>query len=63
MEAEGYLVQSGQFTGMKGGKHSEAVDAIIDWLGEQGLGRKNGAVSVCATGLLAVSVTGETPFL
>ena len=40
MEAEGYLVQSGQFTGMKGGKHSEAVDAIIDWLGEQGLGRK-----------------------
>ena len=40
MEAEGYLVQSGQFTGMKGGKHSEAVAAIIDWLGEQGLGRK-----------------------
>ena len=40
MEAEGYLVQSGQFTGMKGGKHSEAVDAIIDWLGQQGLGRK-----------------------
>ncbi|MDO4429183.1 MAG: leucine--tRNA ligase, partial [Atopobiaceae bacterium] len=40
MEAEGYLVQSGRFTGMKGGKHSEAVDAIIDWLGEQGLGRK-----------------------
>ena len=40
MEAEGYLVQSGRFTGMKGGKHSEAVDAIIEWLGEQGLGRK-----------------------
>ena len=40
MEAEGYLVQSGRFTGMKGGKHSEAVDAIIDWLGQQGLGRK-----------------------
>ena len=44
MEAEGYLVQSGPFTGMKGGKHSEAVDAIIDWLGQQGLGRKDGAV-------------------
>ncbi len=28
MVAEGYLVQSGEFTGLKGGKHSEAVDAI-----------------------------------
>ena len=40
MEAEGYLVQSGEFTGMKGGKHSEAVKAIIGWLGERGLGRE-----------------------
>lgn len=39
MAAEGYLVQSGQFTGMKGGKHSEAVDAIVGWLEEHGCGR------------------------
>ncbi len=40
MAAEGYLVQSGPFTGMRGGKHSEAVDKIIDFLAERGLGRK-----------------------
>ena len=40
MVAEGYLIQSGPFTGMRGGKHSEAVDAIIDYLGERGVGRK-----------------------
>ncbi|MGN0287507.1 MAG: leucine--tRNA ligase [Atopobiaceae bacterium] len=39
MAAEGYLVQSGQFTGMKGGKHSEAVDAIVDWLQQHDCGR------------------------
>lgn len=39
MAAEGYLVQSGQFTGMKGGKHSEAVDAIVAWLEGHGCGR------------------------
>ena len=39
MAAEGYLVQSGQFTGMRGGKHSEAVDAMISYLEERGLGR------------------------
>ena len=40
MDAEGYLIQSGPFTGMLGGKHSPAVDAIIDYLGERGVGRK-----------------------
>ena len=40
MAAEGYLIQSGPFTGMLGGKHSPAVDAIIDFLGERGVGRK-----------------------
>ena len=40
MSAEGYLVQSGQFTGLKGGKHSEAVKAITEWLSERGLGRE-----------------------
>ena len=40
MDAEGYLVQSGEFTGLKGGKHSEGVDAIIAWLGEHGCGRE-----------------------
>jgi leucyl-tRNA synthetase len=40
MAAEGYLVQSGEFTGMKGGHDSEAVDAMIGWLEERGLGHK-----------------------
>ena len=40
MDAEGYLIQSGPFTGLLGGKHSPAVDAIIEYLGEKGIGRK-----------------------
>jgi leucyl-tRNA synthetase len=40
MGAEGYLVQSGEFTGMKGGHDSPAVDAMIAWLEERGLGHK-----------------------
>ena len=40
MDAEGYLIQSGPFTGLLGGKHSPAVDAIIDYLDERGIGRK-----------------------
>lgn len=39
MEAEGYLVQSGEFTGLRGGKHSEAVEAIVARLEELGAGR------------------------
>lgn len=39
-DAEGTLVQSGTYTGMMGGKHSPAVDAIIADLGAQGKGRK-----------------------
>ncbi|MCR5846010.1 MAG: leucine--tRNA ligase [bacterium] len=39
-EAEGILVQSGKYTGMTGGKHSEAVDAIIEELQSKGLGHK-----------------------
>ncbi|MDR0514897.1 MAG: leucine--tRNA ligase [Coriobacteriaceae bacterium] len=38
-EAEGVLVQSGKYTGMRGGKHSPAVDAIIADLSEKGAGR------------------------
>ncbi|MBE6069840.1 MAG: leucine--tRNA ligase, partial [Clostridium lundense] len=37
--AEGVLVQSGEFTGMAGGKHSEAANAIAAWLEERGLGK------------------------
>ena len=40
-EAEGVLVQSGKYTGMVGGKHSPAVDAIIGDLEAQGKGRKS----------------------
>ena len=37
--AEGVLVQSGEFTGMPGGKHSEGAEAIARWLEERGLGK------------------------
>lgn len=40
-EAEGVLVQSGKYTGMVGGKHSPAVDAIIGDLESQGKGKKS----------------------
>ncbi len=40
-EAEGVLVQSGKYTGMVGGKHSPAVDAIIGDLEAQGRGKKS----------------------
>ena len=40
-EAEGVLVQSGKYTGMVGGKHSPAVDAIIGDLETQGKGKKS----------------------
>lgn len=40
-EAEGVLVQSGKYTGMVGGKHSSAVDAIIGDLEAQGKGKKS----------------------
>ncbi len=40
MEAEGRLVQSGEFTGMLGGHDSPAVKAITAWLEEHKLGRK-----------------------
>jgi leucyl-tRNA synthetase len=38
-DVEGVLVQSGEFTGMRGGKGSEAVAAILARLAEQGRGR------------------------
>jgi leucyl-tRNA synthetase len=37
---EGVLVQSGEFTGMRGGKKSEAMHAVTAWLAERGLGRE-----------------------
>ena len=40
-EAEGVLVQSDKYTGMVGGKHSPAVDAIIGDLEAQGKGKKS----------------------
>lgn len=40
-EAGGVLVQSGKYTGMVGGKHSPAVDAIIGDLEAQGKGKKS----------------------
>lgn len=38
MEAEGFLVQSDRFTGLMGGKGSEACQAIIDYLEDKNLG-------------------------
>lgn len=40
MNAEGTLVQSGKFTGMRGGKHSEGERAIVEMLEEQGKGHR-----------------------
>jgi leucyl-tRNA synthetase len=37
---DGVLVQSGEFTGMRGGKKSEAMHAVTAWLAERGLGRE-----------------------
>jgi len=37
---EGVLVQSGEFTGMRGGKKSEAMHAVTAWLDERGMGRE-----------------------
>ncbi len=35
----GVMVQSGDFTGMPGGKDSDGMRAVIDWLAERGRGR------------------------
>ena len=40
MEAEGVLVQSGEFTGMVGGKHSKGEQAVIDKLEADGTGHR-----------------------
>jgi leucyl-tRNA synthetase len=40
MDAEGTLIQSGQFTGMVGGKHSPAESAMIEWLQSRGMGKR-----------------------
>lgn len=38
--AEGYLVQSGRFTGLQGGKHSPAEEAVVAFLEETGTGKR-----------------------
>ncbi len=40
LEAEGYLVQSGKYTGMRGGKHSPAEAAIVADLEAMGRGKR-----------------------
>ena len=40
MAAEGVLVQSGEFTGLMGGKHSEGEDAVVKRLEEMGRGHR-----------------------
>ena len=40
MAAEGVLVQSGKFTGLRGGKHSEAEEAFVKELEAMGRGRR-----------------------
>ncbi len=39
-DCEGYMVQSGDFTGLKGGKGSEGFNAVVNYLEECGTGRK-----------------------
>jgi leucyl-tRNA synthetase len=38
---DGVMVQSGEFTGMRGGKASEGMKAVTEWLAERGQGRFN----------------------
>lgn len=38
--AEGYLVQSGRFTGLQGGKHSPGEEAVVTFLEESGNGKR-----------------------
>ena len=40
MEAEGTLVQSGEFTGLVGGKHSPGEDAVVKFLEDSGRGHR-----------------------
>ena len=40
MDTVGILVQSGPFTGLLGGKHSEAEEAVVDYLTEHNVGRR-----------------------
>jgi len=40
MAAEGVLVQSGEFTGLMGGKHSEGEDAVVKMLEDAGRGHR-----------------------
>ena len=40
MEAEGVLVQSGEFTGLVGGKHSKGEQAVIDKLVKDKTGKR-----------------------
>ena len=40
MDTVGILVQSGPFTGLRGGKHSEAEEAVVNYLTEHNVGRR-----------------------
>jgi len=40
MDTVGVLVQSGPFTGLRGGKHSEAEEAVVTYLTEHNVGRR-----------------------
>ena len=40
MDTVGVLVQSGPFTGLRGGKHSEAEEAVVAYLIEHSVGRR-----------------------
>ena len=40
MDTVGVLVQSGPFTGLRGGKHSEAEEAVVAYLAEHNVGRR-----------------------
>lgn len=40
MDTVGILVQSGPFTGLRGGKHSEAEEAVVNYLTEHSVGRR-----------------------
>ena len=55
------MVQSGEFTGMTGGKHSEGVHAIDRLARRARAAARAPSTSACATGSSAASATGATP--
>ncbi len=59
---DGVMVQSGEFTGLRGGKNSEGMRAVTEWLDAARAWAGSRSTSDCATGSSAGSATGATRY-